>query len=316
MKTHNNLFDEIIDKAKFYDAFANASKGKRDKYEYLRFAEWQYYNMSKLRESILMAIYKPQEPTQFTIFEPKPRNISAPKFTDRIVQHAIYSVIYPIFNKTFLPNSYACRKGYGTHKAAKDVQAAARKHSKWWYLKTDFSKYFKSILRSLVWWAIDKTISCKRTIHLLETVFPRDGVGLPIGALLSQLFANVVGNIVDMFIKHALRIKTFFRYMDDIVIFGKSRLILLNIKNYLSDFINKIGLKFSKWFIRPITSGINFVGYRIWATHKLIRKDSIARAKRKLKTLVGEEREKFLASWRGHLQHADTYNLQVKLGII
>lgn len=316
MKRHKNLFDKVVDSSNFYQAYESTAKGKRGRYEFLIFDSWLYSNMSKLRQAVATEMYRPQEPTLFSIKDPKPRSIVALKFPDRIVQHAIYSVIYPIFDRQFLPNSYACRKGYGSHRAARDVQAAMRKNKGGWYLKTDFAKYFKSVSRKILWGSIDRSIGCKRTKSLIERFVPRDGIGLGIGALLSQLFANVFGHIVDMYLKHTVKVKSFFRYMDDIVIIGRSKSELVGVKNLLDSYCSKIGLRFSKWFIKPLSAGVNFVGYRIWATHKLIRKDSISRAKRKLRTLTGDKRERFLASWQGHLVHANAYNLQKRMGIV
>lgn len=318
MKTYNKLFPGIVSEQAFYEAYRRTSLGKKAKKDYLLFSFWEHVNLHNLRFSVINNTYRPQPPTAFPVFDPKPRTISAPKFSDRIVQHAIYHVAYPLFDKTFLPNSYACRRGFGAHKAAKDVQAEMRKakHKGWWYLKTDFSKYFHSIPRKILWWAIDRLIKCHKTKNLVELFIPRDGVGLHIGSLLSQLFANVFGNIIDMYIKHTLKIKTFFRYMDDIVIFGRDRTTLRAIKKFLLNFCSKLGMRFSKWFTKPLSAGINFVGYRIWATHKLIRKSSIADAKKKLRTLSPEKLAKFLPSWYGHLQHADTFNLKKRLDLI
>ena len=315
MKTHKNTFDKIIEVTNFYESLNETARGKRSRYSCLKFLESKYSNIKALRESIIDGSYEPLPPSEFTILDPKPRNISAPRFRDRIVQHAIYRVIYPIFDKTFLPNSYACRRGRGTHLASKHVQASLRRNKGGWYLKTDFSKYFHTINRKILWEAIDRKIGCRRTKELIAKFIPREGVGLNIGELLSQLFANVFGNMVDMYLKHNLRVKEFFRYMDDIVVIGESREHLLTIKDKLERFCKSIGLRFSRWHIHPISKGVNFVGYRIWATHKLIRKDSIARAKKKLRTLDPEAREVFLRSWSGHLQHADTYNLKRRLGI-
>jgi len=315
MKRHKNLIEKITDPLNLYDALHKTAKGKRSKIDCMRFMDWEFRNMAKLRTLIISGSYKPDAPSTFAIFEPKPRSIVALRFHDRVVQHAIHSIISPIFNKTFLPCSYACRIGYGAHRAARDVQAAIRKTPQGWYLKTDFSKYFHSIDREALWTEIDKKIGCKRTSALIEKFVPRTGKGINIGELLSQLFANVMGNRVDMFIKHELHVKSFFRYMDDIVILGDNRSSLEEMKRRIESFCASIGLRFSKWFIKPISAGINFVGYRIWPTHKLIRKDSIKRAKRKLKRLRGEPLQLFLASWRGHIGHANTYNLQRRLGI-
>lgn len=316
MKRHKNIFNKIIDPNNFYEAYRKTSLGKKDKIEYLKFYQWEHRNISELIKDITDGSYIPSEPTHFPVFDPKPRSIVALKFRDRIVQHAMFALLNPIFNKTFLPNSYACRVGYGAHRASRDVQSSMRKYEGGWYLKTDFSKYFKSIRRDIVWEEIDKKIGCNKTKRLIEKFVPRDGVGINIGELMSQLLANVMGNKVDMFIKHNLKVKCFYRYMDDIVLFGNRKEEMVEIKNKLEEFCNDLGLRFSKWMIKPLRTGINFVGYRIWKTHKLIRKDSIQRSKRKLKRLKGEDLKMFIGSWNGHIKHANSYNLRKKLGLV
>ncbi len=99
-------------------------------------------------------------------------------------------------------------------------------------------------------------------------------------------------------------------YMDDTVIFSNNREYLKSVKELLEWYINTLtGLKFSRWSIQNISRGVNFLGYRIWPTHKLIRKNSATKAKRKLKQLTGESLAKFKAAWGGHIQWADTHNL-------
>lgn len=209
--------------------------------------------MTKLHFDLKRCSYKLGDYIHFTVMDPKPRNIVALQFRDRIVQRAIYNIIQPIFEKTFLPNSFACRKGKGTHRASIITQSYSRKVGNSYYLKTDFSKYFLSIDRKVLWGRIERKIGCKETLKLIELFIPKSGSGINIGELLSQLFANVYGNNVDMFLKHDLGVKYFVRYMDDIVIFGPSYIYLRNIQNKLKVFIeNKLNLKFSRWHISRV----------------------------------------------------------------
>lgn len=109
------------------------------------------------------------------------------------------------------------------------------------------------------------------------------------------------------------------RYMDDIVVIGHSRQALDLLRVGMGWFSEaRMGLKFSKWNIQPAARGINFVGYRIWHTHKLLRHDSVIRAKRKIKRYTAnnetERLANFMAAWKGHAQHADSYNLLTHLG--
>lgn len=245
-------------------------------------------------------------------------------FVDRVAEHALCNVIDPIFDKVFLPQSYACRPGKGTHAAAGDVQAELRRRKAkgvtTWVLKTDYSRYFASIRRPVLHSEYRRKIACPPTLRLIKALIPEEGCGLDIGRLTSQLSANINGHVVDRWLVHTVGIKHFYRYMDDIVVLGHSREAMNVLRLRLGSFSEaKLGLKFSHWSIQPASRGINFVGYRIWHSHKLLRHDSVLRAKRKIKryTKHGETDRltKFLAAWKGHAQHADTYNLLTHLGV-
>lgn len=320
MKRYKNIFNDIISIQNLLDAFHQTSKGKSRSHDYLEFEQYAYFSLTKLHHELDSGLYSVGDYINFTVFDPKPRNITALQFRDRIVQRAIYNVIQPIFDKTFLPNSFACRAGKGTHRCAITTQSYMRKSGSNFYLKTDFSKYFLSIDRRILWDRLERKIGCAPTLNLIEKFVPKIGVGINIGELLSQLLANVYGNILDYYLKHDLRIKYFTRYMDDIVIFGESVDDLKCIKNKIDNFAHReLKLKFSKWYIKPCSSGINFVGYRIFNDFKLLRRDSIKRAKRKIKKYTSRKDfgnlKKFLGSWLGHIAHANSFNLKRRMGI-
>lgn len=232
---------------------------------------------------------------------------------------------YPIFSAGFLPHSYACITGRGTHGCAVDTQAMIRRMSATgrpvWFLKTDFSKYFYSIPRDLLWEQYEQKISCRHTLWLLERFAARSGTGRPIGALLSQGDANIIGTLPDRFLAQHLKVRSFFRYMDDIVVLGHSRAVLEGVKDYLEWFAqHRLRMFFSKWSIQPVEEGINFVGYRIFKDYKLIRKTSVRDAKRKIRKYLSngdsESLQRFVASWKGHIQWADCHNLKRQLNQI
>lgn len=317
-KKHRNLIDQILLPENFWDAYRKASKGKRSSSGYMKFKEYDGAYLAQLRQEIKDQTYRPGDPRQFWVYEPKPRPISALPFRDRIVQHALCSVINPVFQAGFMPQSYACIQGKGTHLGAIHTQALLRRMSKTgrpvWVLKTDFSKYFHSIDKEKLWRLIEKKISCHRTLQLIETFTPRKGDGIPIGNLTSQLWANVYGTQVDRFLAQILKISTFFRYMDDIVILHHSKAVLQGVLDFMEAYcMNSLRLRFSKWSIRPASEGINFLGYRIFKTHKLLRKDSVKRAKRKMINFARHDDEaglmQFAASFSGHAQWADSANL-------
>ena len=275
-------------------------------------------NIDTLREELTSLTYKIGEPHRFPVYEPKKREISEMPFRDRVAEHAVCNIIEPIFDKVFLPQSYACRKGKGTHIAARDLQAELRRgKGLFWFLKTDWSKYFLSVLRKLIHIEFSRKISCHKTLALLHILLPVRKAGLEIGRLISQLSANIEGHIIDRWVVHSMGIKKFFRYMDDIVFIDKSKETLIHIRDELAKFAKGVAnLHYSHWTLGKEIQGINFVGYRVWRTHKLLRKDSVARAKRKIKKLTGLSKERFIASWLGHAKHANTHNLLNRLELI
>lgn len=323
-RKYRNLFPLITDPANLAAAHEATARGRTATAAYLVFKEYAALNLEMLRQDLVTGAYRPGRVRQFTVYEPKPRLITALSFRDRVAQHALVNVIGPIFEATLLPRTYACRTGLGTHAGVRAVQSELRRMARTgqpvYVLKTDFAKYFPSIDRARLHRMIRRKISCAATLRLIETMVPPDGKGLPIGSLTSQLFANVYGGAVDRFLQIDKGIKTWFRYMDDIVVLSFDQQALRQLKSELEAFAaTELGLALSKWSLAPATRGINFLGYRIWATHKLLRRDSVTRARRRLKHLAahgqGEDAFRFVAAWQGHAGWADSHNLRRALGI-
>lgn len=317
-KKYKNLLEEITNIDNIRLAYKKAvAGGNRYGLSHLNFKENLEHNLFIIQEELKSGSYVVGEYYQFKVYEPKERLIHALPFRDRVVQHAIHNVINPIFEKTFYPCSYACRKNKGTHKGTNFVQASIRRLSlldKVFYLKMDFSKYFNSISGDILLKEIARKIKDIKVLTLLKLFI--NEVGIHIGNLLSQLFANIYGHIFDRFVKTKLKIKDYFRYMDDTVILSNSRYKLVYIQKVLKRFSSiYMKLKFSKWFINSVESkGLNFLGYRIREKYKLIRKDSVVRAKRKIKKYKQEQNDlqlqKFLGSWTGHIKNCDSANLK------
>lgn len=313
-KKHRNLIDQITTLENLRLAYYKTSSGKRRTWGYLEFKEYDEANLLRVQEELTDGAYKIGPYRHFTVYEPKPRLISALDFKDRLVQHAVCNIINPIFERGFLPYTFACRNGLGTHAGVKHIQALLRRTNSKYFLKTDFSKFFPSIDRQVLHEMIERKIACQRTLAILQEMIPPDGKGLPIGSLTSQLFANVYGNPVDRFVHFDLGHRYWARYMDDMVMLGDDLDQLRADFQRFRDFSQEhLKLGISKWSAGPVTRGINFLGYRIWSTHKLLRKDSVLRAKRKVGYYVKrndqESLQKFLAAWSGHAQWADTNNL-------
>jgi RNA-directed DNA polymerase len=313
-KKYKHLIEQIADIENLRLAFQKTASGKRMTWGYLEFKEYAELNLERLQAEMLEGSWRQGSYREFVVYEPKPRIIHALEFKDRVAQHALCNVIGPIFDATLLPGTFACRSGMGTHAGVHHVQAALRRTGATHFLKTDYSKFFPSVDRSVLHGLIRRKISCRSTLGLIEAMLPITGTGLPIGSLTSQLFANVYGGQVDRFIHTTLGAREWTRYMDDIVILSSNPYELRHWFEDIESFSQEtLGLRMSKWQISPVTRGINFLGYRIWPRHKLLRKQSVTTAKRKIaqyqKFFEEEKLQKFLASWRGHAAQADTQNL-------
>ena len=322
-KKYKNLFAQITSEENFWLAYKKTAKDIQLSSQHLEFRANLAANVETLRQAVINETYQPGEPNIFPVFEPMRRTITAMPFADRMVHHALCNIIEPIFERVFLPGSYACRVNKGTHAAAKKVQSILR-HIKAtggdpWVLKTDFKKYFHSIPTWVLLKEICRKISCQPTIRLIKRIIGT-GVGLAIGWLISQLGANIVGHVVDRWLTHTAKCKYWVRYMDDVVIIARSREALEPICMAMR-WVSEVHLKleFSQWNIQPESRGVNFVGYRIWATHMLLRKQSVINAKRKLKQFAknGDTagRDRFLGAWLGHAGHANSFNLLKSLGV-
>jgi len=313
MKRIGKLFNKAFSEENLYQAYLDARKGKRKKCACFLFEKNLGANLEELYQKIHSNNYKPEPYFKFEVYEPKKRIIYAPAFKDIVVQHAIYRTIYSIFDKTFINTSFACRKGYGTHRASKYTQKALRKYGKNLYtLKLDIRKYFYSINRTILRKLIERKIKDKRFVDIImQFAVYEDPIGIPIGNLLSQIFALIYLNPLDHFIKRILKIKHYVRYVDDFILIGLTREKCLeykrNIITYLKD---NLYLVLSKFTIQKIKMGVNFVGYRTWQSYKLIRKYSLYKFKRSVK----KGKSQSIISLLGHAKN--TLSLKYMLNII
>lgn len=313
-KRHGNLIERIADMDNLRDAYVKTALGKRLTWGFLEFKEYAEMNLRAISEQLLDGAWQQGEYRQFTVHEPKPRLISALDFKDRLVQHALATVIAPIFEAGMLPYTFACRTGKGTHAGVRHIQSGLRRTQATHFLKTDYSRFFPSIDRARLHYLIERKIKCHKTLATIRAMVPNTGHGLPIGSLTSQLFANVYGGVIDRFIHFNLGARHWARYMDDIVILSSNP---YELRDWFEDIreasSQQLGLGISKWQVSSVTRGINFLGFRIWPRHKLLRKRSIIGAKRKIRRYLkhGDQGalKKFIASWRGHAGHADTCHL-------
>jgi hypothetical protein len=305
MKRIGFLFEKAFTINHLHQAYIDARKGKRDTPACFRFETDLWHNLEQLHTRLHNGTYRPAPYKKFKVYEPKERTIYAPAFKDLVVQHAIYRVIYPIFDKTFIHTSYACRKGKGAHKASDYTQKAMRQCRLGEYsLKLDIRKYFYSISRGILRRLIERRIKDRRFVDLMMAFADMDTrVGIPIGNLLSQLYALIFLNPLDHFVKRVLKIKKYVRYVDDFILIGLTRDRCLSLRKKIVAYLaNTLALSLSKSTIATIRRGINFVGYRTWQAKRFIRKYSLFKFRKK--AAAGDQAA--VASMLGHAKRTSS----------
>lgn len=297
-KTLKDIWQRIISFENLVAAWEEAKRGKRFHLPVLKFGSSVEENLFGIQGELLHRTWKPGPWREFFVSEPKMRLIQAPPFADRIVHHALVRVINPAFEKRFIHDSYACRKGRGTLAAGKRLthflrcaaMRATRERRRVYVLKADISKYFPNINHDILMSVLARTVSDEGALWLMERIVRENGFedcGLPIGALTSQLFANAYLDVLDHYVKDELGVRWYVRYMDDFVIVDTDKRRLQEILTKVEAVLwERLRLRLNpKTAVFPASHGTDFAGYRHWTTFRLPRKRNIRRARRKFRLL-------------------------------
>ncbi|MBN1423934.1 group II intron reverse transcriptase domain-containing protein, partial [Candidatus Fermentibacteria bacterium] len=262
--------------------------------------------------------YVPGAHRYFTIRDPKEREIAVAPFRDRVVHHAVVATIEPWFERAFISDSYACRKGKGVHAAIRRAQVFLRRHR--WYVKTDVEKYFERVDHEALLGILRRKLKDRRILGLLETIIRNTrepGRGLPIGNLTSQFLANVYLDPLDHFIKERLRIRAYVRYMDDLVVFDDDPARLESLVREIEGFLHgelRLSLKPGSTWRNTRAHGLSFLGVRVFPGLLRVRGENRRRCLRRMRNVVGawrtgdlseEAMEQSLCSSAGHLRYFD-----------
>ena len=302
------MYGLIITKEALRKGFYDARKSKLKNYACLNFELSIGTEIEALHKELSNGTYKPRPYIKFKVSEPKERIIYAPAFRDCVVQHAVYTIIQPIFDRTFIDQSFACRVGKGMHRAADYAQQALiRSPDDSYTLQLDIQKFFYSINREILRTLFELKIKDPQMIELMMSFTVYEGrVGIPIGNLLSQIYALIYMNQVDHFVVRQLKPRSgYVRYVDDFILFGLTRTEALEHRATIELFLHeKLRLRLSRSTIANTKRGVNFVGYRTWRGARFIRKHSMYKAKKAV-------RENRLDSFISHLAHASkTHSMQ------
>lgn len=286
MKRVGYLFEKVTDFQNLLDAAKKAYKGSHHSHEAQDFWFHLEDELLNLQNELQSGIYRPGQYSYFFVCDPKKRKISVAPFRDRVVHHAVVNVLEPIYEKIFIYDSYATRKGKGTHRAIARAQKFLRKNR--WFLKADVHKYFDSVDHTILKTILRKKIKDKRLLQLLDNIIDNGGnagKGLPIGNLTSQFLANVYLNELDHYLKDQLGIRYYIRYMDDLVVFSDHKEELKQIKKWMQLFLMKklkLRLKDKATYINQRLNGLTFLGSRIFPNHVRIKRENLKRSLKRL----------------------------------
>lgn len=323
MKRYNNLFDKIVSLDNLYEADKRARRQKSHRPEVMLFDKNKDKLLLDLQRKLINGEYETSEYYVFKIYEPKEREIfKLPYYPDRIVHHAIMNIMEPIWVSAFVKGTYSCIRKRGIHKALKDVKFALKDEVNTQYcLKLDIRKFYPSIDHDILKTIIRKKIKDKRLLSLLDEII-ESAQGVPIGNYLSQFFANLYLTYLDHWIKEQKKVRYYFRYADNIVILGGDKQQLRDLFYDIQDYLNnKLKLNFKdNWQIFKVDSrGIDFVGYRVFHTHTLLRKRIKKRFCKKINKLNKKQNldkdtyKQKICSYIGWIKYCNGRNLLNKM---
>ncbi len=322
------------------NAFKQAAKGKRGHPNVAAFEHRLEDNLINLREQLRSQTYRPHGYVSFYIHEPKKRLISAAPFRDRVVHHALCNVIGPLFERSFIHDSYANRINKGTHRALNRCQQLARKHR--YTLPCDLRQFFPSIDIKILRAIIARKINDPDIMHLIDLIlqsgdgilnetydmvyFPGDDLfsvnrprGLPIGNLTSQFWANVYLNPFDHFVKRELRCTGYIRYVDDFLLFGDHKKQLWRFKKALEKRLQRFRLALHPTQVRPTREGIPFLGFIVYPQRRRLKRRKGIHFRRRLNGFAEgfrndeipiEQISNSVRGWVNHVRFGNTVGLR------
>jgi len=313
MKRLGNIYQKICSLENLRLAEKKARKGKGQQHGVKRFDKNSETNLFLLHEMLLNKSYKTSEYTVFKIYEPKEREVyRLPYYPDRITHHAIMNVLEAMFVSTFTADTYSCIKGKGIHGLSYNLRDALQnKEKSKYYLQLDVKKFYPNVDHNILKTLLRRKIKDNDLLWLLDEIID-SAPGLPIGNYLSQYFGNFYLSYLDHHIKEVLKGWKYYRYCDDLLILdddkAKLHKLLFEIRTYLKDNLN-LEVK-GNYKVRPVSCGIDIVGYVHYPEHTLMRKiikKDFARAVKKNPNSLS------VPSYFGWAKHCNCKNLLKKL---
>lgn len=314
MKRVNHLFGQITSLDNLRLADQKASKGKTKQYGVVVHLRNQQENLLELQKMLEEGSFHTSPYQTFKVYEPKEREVyRLPYFPDRIVHHAIMNILEPLFVSVFTKDTYSCIKGKGIHAAQRTLKKALKDIPATTYcLKMDIRKFYPSVDHDILKALLRRKIKDNRLLALLDEIID-SAPGIPIGNYLSQYFANFYLTYFDHWIKEELKVKHYFRYADDLVILSGDKPTLhgylAEIRTHLRDRL-RLDVK-GNYQVFPVRSrSIDFLGYRFYHSHILLRKSIKKSFARKVSKGANLQ---VIASYMGWASHCNSKHLIKKL---
>jgi retron-type reverse transcriptase len=343
MRRTGGLWDRLTSFENVELALGRAAAGKRGRPDVAAVLLQREETIVRIRRELLSGGYWPSPYRTFLVRAPKHRKISAAPFRDRVVHHAFTQVVEPVFEPRFSNHSYACRTGFGTHRA---LEACARAAAAYPYvLQCDIRKYFPSIDHAILKGQLERTVKCGPTLELAGRIidgsndqeehlayFPGDDLftpferrrGLPLGNQTSQFFANVYLDPLDQLVERTLRPRAYLRYCDDFVLFHEDKRFLADALQAMVPKLDGLRLRLHAGKTRAYRTGdgVTFLGWRVFPDRKRLVRGNVVRFRRRLRDLerdyaagrIGWEDVKVsVESWIAHARHGDTWRLREEI---
>jgi RNA-directed DNA polymerase len=335
-------FDRVTPWENLLLAWRKAARGKRGKPGVARFEYQVADRLLALQAALKAGTWQPGGYVHFYIDEPKRRLISAAPFPDRVVHHALCNLIEPVFERLFIPDSYANRPGKGTHRAVDPFQQLARRYR--YGLRLDIVKHFPSIDHAILLDTLGRTLQDERVLDLAACIiasgdrvleqeykmvwFPGDDLlalcrprGLPIGNLTSQFWSNVYLHPFDQFVTRELGCRAYVRYVDDMALFADSKAQLWGWKRAIMERLARLRLTLhgGSAQVAPVAAGIPWLGFVVYPTHRRVKGRKVVQGTRRLSKrfdawraghISFAEFDASVSGWVNHVRYADSWGLR------
>lgn len=335
------MYDQLYSWTNLLLAYTKASRGKRGLPGVAAFEQRLEDHLLELKGELMSQTYRPGRYCSFYIHDPKRRLISAAPFRDRVVHHALCNLIEPIFERSFIFDSYANRVGKGTHRALDRCQEFARRYP--YVLQLDVTQFFPAIDHALLREMLARPVTDPRVLWLIDRIlesgvgvlsqdytmayFSGDDLwaanrprGLPIGNLTSQFWANCYLNPFDHFVKRDLRCPAYLRYVDDVLLFGDDKTMLWEWKAASVERLAGLRLTLHPGaHPHPVTEGIPFLGFQVFPDRRRLKRRKGVHFARRLRASVQayatgelalEDLTARVQGWVNHTRYGNTVGLR------